>query len=227
MAVGAGATYIGLRSAGRRRQCRPGTPRWRQRHRRLRVLARRAVRPGASCIGAHYRMSWSPSARKRCDHAGITVAAVTAGTKPGGLSAPGVVEPNAYNQVVVTPLVGGRVTRVGGRTGAARAAGSDASRRSSARSWPSAQTSYISARAELEAHEQELARTEKLVEIGAASRQELERIHAEHTARRADVQSAAARLAVARTVAGAIEALRSRKASGAPPSNVPHRSPAW
>ena len=36
--------------------------------------------------------------------------------------------------------------------------------------------------------------TDTLVRIGAASRQELERIHAEHTARRAEVQSAAARL---------------------------------
>ena len=50
-----------------------------------------------------------------------------------------------------------------------------------------ARTRYTSARAELEAHERELARTEKLVEIGAASRQELERLHAEHTARLADV----------------------------------------
>jgi RND family efflux transporter, MFP subunit len=57
-----------------------------------------------------------------------------------------------------------------------------------------AHTRYTSARAELEAHERELGRTEKLVEIGAASRQELERLHAEHTARRADVQSARSRL---------------------------------
>lgn len=44
------------------------------------------------------------------------------------------------------------------------------------------------------AHERELRRTEKLVDIGAASRQELERLHAEHTARRADVESARSRL---------------------------------
>jgi cobalt-zinc-cadmium efflux system membrane fusion protein len=57
-----------------------------------------------------------------------------------------------------------------------------------------AETRYISARAELEAHERELQRTEKLVEIGAASRQELERLHAEHTARVAGVESARSRL---------------------------------
>ena len=38
-----------------------------------------------------------------------------------------------------------------------------------------AETRFVSARAELDAHERELQRTEKLVEIGAASRQELER----------------------------------------------------
>ena len=70
-----------------------------------------------------------------------------------------------------------------------------------ARRWPQiyspelaeAQTRYISARAMLDAHDRELQRTQKLVEIGAASRQELERIHAEHAAQTAEVQSARAR----------------------------------
>ena len=57
-----------------------------------------------------------------------------------------------------------------------------------------AQTRLVSSSAELEAHELELARTEKLVQIGAASRQDLERIHAEHTAQRTTVQSARSRL---------------------------------
>jgi cobalt-zinc-cadmium efflux system membrane fusion protein len=59
----------------------------------------------------------------------------------------------------------------------------------------------------LEAHEKELLRTEKLVEIGAASRQELERIHAEHAARGADVQSASSRLQLLGLSAGAIQGL--------------------
>ena len=41
------------------------------------------------------------------------------------------------------------------------------------------QTRYHSARAELEGAERELERTERLVVIGAASRQELERIRAQ------------------------------------------------
>ena len=57
-----------------------------------------------------------------------------------------------------------------------------------------AQTRFIAASAELEAHERELARTEKLVQIGSASQQELERIHAEHTAQRTVVDSARSRL---------------------------------
>ena len=50
------------------------------------------------------------------------------------------------------------------------------------------------------------------MEIGAASRQELERIHAEHTARRADVQSAASRLRLLGLSAAAVEALGPGKA---------------
>jgi RND family efflux transporter MFP subunit len=69
-----------------------------------------------------------------------------------------------------------------------------------------AHTRYTSARAELEAHERELARTEKLVEIGAASRQELERIHAEHTAQTAAVQSARSRLELLGVAAAALDA---------------------
>ena len=42
-----------------------------------------------------------------------------------------------------------------------------------------AETGYVTVIAELEAHERELQRTEKLVDLGAASRQELERLRAE------------------------------------------------
>jgi membrane fusion protein, heavy metal efflux system len=70
-----------------------------------------------------------------------------------------------------------------------------------------AQTRYISTRAELEAHERELARTEKLVQIGAASRQELEQIHAHHTAQRTSVDSARSRLELLGLPRHAIEGL--------------------
>jgi RND family efflux transporter MFP subunit len=59
-----------------------------------------------------------------------------------------------------------------------------------------ARTKYVSAKAMLDAHDRELQRTQKLVEIGAASRQELEKIHAEHAAQLAEVESARSRLAL-------------------------------
>ena len=106
---------------------------------------------------------------------------------------PGVVEPNAYKQVVVTPIAAGRVTGVLVELGQRVGRGQTMARIFSPE-LAEAQTKFISARAELAAHEQELRRTEKLVEIGAASRQELERTHAQHTAQTAEVQSVRARL---------------------------------
>lgn len=203
LAIGAGATYVGLRSsassqaasaehaamdgAGSARM-NPVTP---------------ASAPITSGALPDVVVTLSPEAVER---AGITVTAVMAGTASGGLRAPGVVEPNAYKQIVVTPLVSGRVTRVAAELGQQVQRGQTIAQIFSPE-LAEAQTRYISARAELAAHDQELARTEKLVQIGAASRQELERIHAEHTARRAEVQSAASRLQLLGLSARAIESL--------------------
>ncbi len=68
-----------------------------------------------------------------------------------------------------------------------------------------AQTRYVSAKAMLDAHDRELQRTQKLVEIGAASRQELERIHAEHAAQTAAVQSARSELELLGLSASALD----------------------
>jgi RND family efflux transporter MFP subunit len=78
-----------------------------------------------------------------------------------------------------------------------------------------AQTQYVSARAMLEAHDQELRRTQKLVEIGAASRQELERIHAEHAAQSAGVESARARLQLLGVSTAAVKDAESRHTANA------------
>lgn len=72
-----------------------------------------------------------------------------------------------------------------------------------------AQTRYLSMRAELEAAEQELRRTERLVEIGAASRQELERVRAAHTTRATEVEGARSRLVLLGMAAAAIARLSS------------------
>lgn len=138
--------------------------------------------------------------------AGITVTAVTNALASDAVRAPGVVEPNAYQQVVVTPLVAGRVTRVSAELGQQVERGQTIAQIFSPE-LAEAQTRHVTAAAALAAHDQELARTEKLVALGAASQQELERIHAEHTSQRAEVQSAASRLRLLGLSAAAIERL--------------------
>jgi RND family efflux transporter MFP subunit len=144
----------------------------------------------------------SPDAVAR---AGIAVATVDTGSATSSLRLPGVVEPNAYRQVVVTPAVGGRITRVLVELGERVRRGQTMAQVFSPE-LAEAHTRYTSARAELEVHERELGRTEKLVEIGAASRQELERIHAEHTARTADVGSTRSRLELLGVPAATLDA---------------------
>ena len=57
-----------------------------------------------------------------------------------------------------------------------------------------AQTRYLSMRAALEAEHQRLERTLRLIEIGAASQQELEEVRARYTTHATDVEGARARL---------------------------------
>jgi membrane fusion protein, heavy metal efflux system len=125
--------------------------------------------------------------------AGIVAAPVTAGGNASTLRLPGIVAPNAYKQVAITPLVGGRVTRVLAELGQSVGKGQTLAEIFSPE-LAEAETRFVSARAELDAHERELQRTEKLVEIGSASRQELERLHAEHAAKLTAAESAKSRL---------------------------------
>jgi cobalt-zinc-cadmium efflux system membrane fusion protein len=204
LAVGAGATYIGLRSSApppsesdaRATMSGAGAP---------------TSNPATGSQSARAAAASLPDvvvtlSQEAIERAGITVTAVGGGTMSGGLRSPGVVEANAYKQVVVTPLISGRITQVAAELGRHVQRGQTIAQIFSPELAES-QTRYISVRAELEAHEQELARTEKLAQIGAASRQELERIHAAHTARRADVQSAASRLELLGMSATTIEGL--------------------
>jgi cobalt-zinc-cadmium efflux system membrane fusion protein len=125
--------------------------------------------------------------------AGITVSPVDRGGAATSLHLPGVIEPNAYRQVVVTPLVAGRVTRVLAELGEYVRAGQKLALVFSPE-LAEAHAHHASAQAELEAHLREVERIEELVEIGAASRQELERAHAMHVAHVAGVETARARL---------------------------------
>lgn len=109
--------------------------------------------------------------------AGIETA--PAGTLPStnALTIPGVIEADAYRRVVVTPLVAGRLTRVDVELGQPVKRGSTVAVIYSP-ALAEAQTRYVSAHADLEAVNEEWHRTQRLVAIGAASRQELERTRA-------------------------------------------------
>ncbi len=127
------------------------------------------------------------------ERAGIVVVPVSTESREVSIHLPGVVEANAYRQVAVTPLVAGRVARVSAELGDRVRRGQTVAQIYSPE-LAEARTRYVTARARLAAHDQELRRTERLLEIGAASRQELEGIHAEHAAQTAEVASARSRL---------------------------------
>jgi RND family efflux transporter MFP subunit len=151
--------------------------------------------------------------------AGIVVAPVASGEAAAAIRLPGVVEPNAYREVAVTPLVAGRVTRVSAELGDRVRRGQTLAQIYSPE-LAEAQTKYVSAKAMLDAHDRELQRTQRLAEIGAASRQELERIHAEHAAQTAGVESARSRLELLGVPVSAIDALGSGSRVSAT-TNVP------
>lgn len=138
--------------------------------------------------------------------AGIVVTAVTAGAGGGVVRMPGLVEPNAYREVVVTPVAAGRITRVNVQLGEQVRRGLTIAQIYSPQ-LAEAQTRFLSAQAELEALAQQLRRTERLVEIGAASRQELEGVRATHTARATALEGARSELVLLGMSAGAITTL--------------------
>jgi RND family efflux transporter MFP subunit len=146
--------------------------------------------------------------------AGIVLATARTGIEGSTLRLPAVVQANGYKQVSVTPLVGGRVTRVLVELGQSVRRGQPLAEIFSPE-LAEAETRYLSMRAELDAHERELQRTEKLVDIGAASRQELERLHAEHTAKLTGVESARSRLELLGVTPAAIASLAPGRDVGA------------
>jgi membrane fusion protein, heavy metal efflux system len=180
LAVGAGAAWVGLR-ATRAAPPSPGAA-------GPVVQEAPASATSGSTPDLSVRLGEEAVAR-----AGITLAEVQPGSSIAELRAPAIVEPDAYKLVAVTSLVGGRITDVKVELGQHVQRGQILARMFSP-DRAELQTRYVSTKAQLEAHERELARTERLATIGAASRQELERLHAEHTSRRADLQSVASRL---------------------------------
>ena len=145
-----------------------------------------AVLPGDREVA----ISLTPEASAR---AGIRTAPVRVGHVSSALKLPGIVEPNAYRQVVVTSLAAGQVRSVIGELGAHVRQGEPLATIHSSELAESERV-YVSMRAELEAAHHRLARLEGLVKIGAASQQELEVARAEHTKHSTDVEGARARL---------------------------------
>ena len=196
LTIGAGAAYLVMRSgagAGRRDAAmRPP------------VAAQQSPTATAGASSGPLSDVVVPLSQDVAKRAGIVVAPVVSGTSGAELRLPGVVEPNAYRQVMVTPLVAGRVTKVGRALGDRVRRGETLAEIYSP-ALAEAQTRYLSAHAMLDAHDRELQRTQQLVEIGAASRQELEKIHAEHAAQSAAVQSARSQLELLGVSTSALE----------------------
>jgi cobalt-zinc-cadmium efflux system membrane fusion protein len=123
------------------------------------------------------------------------------------LRVPGIVNPDEYREVHVTPLVGGIVRQVPVVLG-------DHVRRGQpmavifSSDLADAETGYLAMSAELEADHKKLERTEKLVKLGAASRQEQEDVAADHAAHEAHVRAALEKLKLLGATDSQITALK-------------------
>ena len=127
------------------------------------------------------------------DRLHLRFAKVTQGTVRVEVRVPGTVQPNAYKQVHVAPLTGGIVIQVVAELGQTVKRG-QALAQIFSRDLVEAQTMYVSTNVELEAEHKKLVRTQELVRLGAASRQELEEIEANHQVHAAHVEEARKRL---------------------------------
>jgi RND family efflux transporter MFP subunit len=139
---------------------------------------------------------------------GIKTSTIAAVESSASVQVPGNVMPNAYREVKVTPIVGGIVTKVPVGLGDAVRRGGPVVVLFSAE-LADAQTKYLSMAAMLEADHRKLERTQQLVEIGAASRQELEEITAVHMSHETEVESARQRLLQLGLTRSQMDALKS------------------
>ena len=140
--------------------------------------------------------------------AGIKTAAVSAVNASVSVRVPGSVMPNAYREVKVTPIVGGIVRKVDVVLGDTVKRGMPVVMLFSAE-LAEAQTKYLTMVAMFEADHKKLDRTEQLVAIGAASRQELEETTAVHEGHATEVESARQRLVLLGLTPDQVQALKS------------------
>jgi cobalt-zinc-cadmium efflux system membrane fusion protein len=149
-------------------------------------MSAKAVSPGEETV----EVALTPEAIER---AGIKTAVVAAQAAVAEITVPATVTSNAYRDTKVNSLVGGVVRQVSAELGSNVIRGQPLAVIFSAE-LAEAQMRYLSMRAMLEADHQKLARTEKLVALGAASRQELEEVTATHAGRATEVAAAGQRL---------------------------------
>jgi RND family efflux transporter MFP subunit len=123
----------------------------------------------------------------------IRTAHVTNGLTAAKLRVPGIVKPNEYRQVHVTPLVGGVIKEVPVVLGDHVKRGQSLAVIFSSE-LAEAETQYVSYLAELEAEHKKLERTRNLVKLGAASQQEEEEVAATHAAHESHVRAAREKL---------------------------------
>lgn len=140
--------------------------------------------------GGAVEVHLSAEARTR---AGIELRAPVRFTSTTTLRLPGTVAPDAYGQTKVVSLVAGRVTTVQAELGT-RVEKGDVLARITSPDFADAQASYLEHRVALEADHQRIVRLERVVEIGAASRQELDDARAMHANHSSDVERAKSRL---------------------------------
>src|SRR5262245_33401173 len=127
------------------------------------------------------------------ERAGIKTSLVRSEAVAGTITVPGTVTTNAYRDTKVNALVGGIVRGVGVELG------QRVTRRQTlaglfSNELAEAQMKYLSMRAMFAADHQKLDRTEQLVTIGAASRQELEEVTATHHGHETELAAARQRL---------------------------------
>jgi RND family efflux transporter MFP subunit len=146
--------------------------------------------PAASTSEAAAEVVLSPEVVSR---AGITTAPAEVVASQAVIQLPGTVMADAYREVKVVPIVGGVVTKVHAELGTTVKRGAPLATLFSPE-LAEAQTKYLSMRAMLAADHQKLQRTQQLIEIGAASRQELEEITAVHASHATEVEAARQRL---------------------------------
>jgi len=147
--------------------------------------------PGqASAASTELEIDLAPDDLKKAQ---IRIARVINGIIAAKLRVPGIVKPNEYREVHVTPLVGGVVKEVPVVLGDHVKRGQPLAIIFSSE-LAEAETQYVSYLAELGAEHKKLERTQNLVKLGAASQQEEEEVAAAHAAHESHVRAALEKL---------------------------------